>query len=398
MTDKETEMDFDVIIIGAGASGTACAAAASQRGLKTAVLEHCATGLNKVRISGGGRCNFTNLNAEAAAYVSQNPKFALSALRQFSQHDFIKMVQDEKIAYYEKTQGQLFCQVSSDAIIKMLQKQAKKAKFFYNMRIGNIEKNGEIFKVTANDEIFKAASLVVACGGASYPNIGATEDGYKIAKKFGLKVIPYKPALVPLNLDNETMKKTLALKGIALDAEVRCNKFRIRENILFTHFGLSGPAILQASLYWNKGDTVSINFLPEENALAFLLQAKGQTPQKKISSVLKTRFPDRFVDFLLEGKDDNIGETSNKALAALAEKTGNWQTTPVGTQGFRLAEVTAGGVDTRQINPSTCEVRSVPGLYVIGELLDVTGRLGGFNLQWAWSSAFAAAKALEKKF
>lgn len=392
MTDKRTEMDFDVIIIGAGASGTACAAAASQRGLKTAVLEHCARGLNKVKISGGGRCNFTNLNAEASAYVSQNPKFALSALRQFSQHDFIKMMQDEKIAYYEKTQGQLFCRDSSDAIIKMLQKQAQKAKFFYNMRIGNIEKNGEIFEVTANGETFKAASLVIACGGASYPNIGATEDGYKIAKKFGLKVIPYKPALVPLNLDNETMKKTLALKGIALDAEVRCNKFRIRENILFTHFGLSGPAILQASLYWNKGDTVCINFLPEENAQAFLLKAKEQTPQKKISSVLKTRFPDRFVNFLLEGKDGNIGETSNKALAALAEKTGNWQTVPVGTQGFRLAEVTAGGVDTNEISSQTMEAKKVKGLFFIGEVLDITGRLGGYNLQWAWSSGFTAGK------
>lgn len=392
MTDKGTEMDFDVIIIGAGASGTACAAAASQRGLKTAVLEHCAAGLNKVRISGGGKCNFTNLNAEASAYVSQNPKFALSALRQFSQHDFIKMMHDEKIAYYEKTQGQLFCRDSSDAIIKMLQKQAKKAKFFYNTRIGNIEKNGEIFEVTANGKVFTSGSLVIACGGASYPNIGATEDGYKIAKKFSLKVIPYKPALVPLNLDNETMKKTLALKGIALDAEVRCNKFCIRENILFTHFGLSGPAILQASLYWNKGDTVCINFLPEENAQAFLLQAKEQTPQKKISSVLKTRFPDRFVNFLLEGKDGNIGETSNKTLAALAEKTGNWQTVPVGTQGFRLAEVTAGGVDTNEISSQTMEAKKVKGLFFIGEVLDITGRLGGYNLQWAWSSGFTAGK------
>lgn len=392
MTDKGTEMDFDVIIIGAGASGTACAAAASQRGLKTAVLEHCAAGLNKVRISGGGKCNFTNLNAEASAYVSQNSKFALSALRQFSQHDFIKMMHDEKIAYYEKTQGQLFCRDSSDAIIKMLQKQAKKAKFFYNMRIGNIEKNGEIFEVTANGKVFTSGSLVIACGGASYPNIGATEDGYKIAKKFSLKVIPYKPALVPLNLDNETMKKTLALKGIALDAEVRCNKFCIRENILFTHFGLSGPAILQASLYWNKGDVIRINFLPEENAQAFLLQAKEQTPQKKISSVLKTRFPDRFVNFLLEGKDGNIGETSNKTLAALAEKTGNWQTVPVGTQGFRLAEVTAGGVDTNEISSQTMEAKKVKGLFFIGEVLDITGRLGGYNLQWAWSSGFTAGK------
>lgn len=392
MTDKGTEMDFDVIIIGAGASGTACAAAASQRGLKTAVLEHCAAGLNKVRISGGGKCNFTNLNAEASAYVSQNPKFALSALRQFSQHDFIKMMHNEKIAYYEKTQGQLFCRDSSDAIIKMLQKQAKKAKFFYNMRIGNIEKNGEIFEVTANGKVFTSGSLVIACGGASYSNIGATEDGYKIAKKFGLKVIPYKPALVPLNLDNETMKKTLALKGITLDAEVRCNKFCIRENILFTHFGLSGPAILQASLYWNKGDVIRINFLPEENAQAFLLQAKEQTPQKKISSVLKTRFPDRFVNFLLEGKDGNIGETSNKTLAALAEKTRNWQTVPVGTQGFRLAEVTAGGVDTNEISSQTMEAKKVKGLFFIGEVLDITGRLGGYNLQWAWSSGFTAGK------
>lgn len=385
-------MDFDVIIIGAGASGTACAATAVQRGLKTAVLEHCAQGLNKVKISGGGRCNFTNLNADVSAYVSQNPKFALSALKQFSQHDFINMVQLAGIDFYEKTQGQLFCRESSEAIINMLKKKTKKADFFYNVRIENIKKEGDFFEVSSGQKTFRAKSLVVACGGASYPNIGATEDGYKIAKQFGLKIVPYKPALVPLNLDNETMKKTAALKGIALKAEVKCNKFGICENVLFTHFGLSGPAILQASLYWNKGDVLSINFLPEENAQEFLLQAKNQTPNKKTSTILKTRFPDRFVSFLLDGKDGNIGEMSNKTLTALAVKINGWQVIPVGTQGFRLAEVTSGGVDTNEISSQTLEAKKVKGLFFVGEVLDITGRLGGYNLQWAWSSGFTAGK------
>lgn len=385
-------MDFDVIIIGAGASGTACAATAVQRGLKTAVLEHCAQGLNKVKISGGGRCNFTNLNADVSAYVSQNPKFALSALKQFSQHDFINMVQLAGIDFYEKTQGQLFCRESSEAIINMLKKKTKKADFFYNVRIENIKKEGDFFEVSSGQKTFRAKSLVVACGGASYPNIGATEDGYKIAKQFGLKIVPYKPALVPLNLDNETMKKTAALKGIALKAEVKCNKFGICENVLFTHFGLSGPAILQASLYWNKGDVLSINFLPEENAQEFLLQAKNQTPNKKTSTILKTRFPDRFVSFLLDGKDGNIGEMSNKTLTALAVKINGWQVIPVGTQGFRLAEATSGGVDTNEISSQTLEAKKVKGLFFVGEVLDITGRLGGYNLQWAWSSGFTAGK------
>ncbi len=385
-------MDFDVIIIGAGASGTACAATASQRGLKVAVLEHCSKPLNKVRISGGGKCNFTNLNAGADSYVSQNPKFALSALNQFSSDDFIRLVREEKISFYEKTQGQLFCKESSEAIINLMKKQAKTAKFYYNVKIKKIKKEEDIFEVQCIDDVFYAKSLVIACGGASYSHIGATEDGYKIAKQFGLKIVPYKPGLVPLNLDNEIMKKTISLKGIALDAEVKCNNFFIRENILFTHFGLSGPAILQASLYWSKGDLLRINFLPKTNALDLLLHNKKTSPQKKIGTLLKAYFPEKFCDFLLEGKNGNIGEFSNKVLAEIAEKINNWQVIPIGTQGFRLAEVTSGGVDTNEIYSKTFEAKKVKGLFFIGEVLDITGRLGGYNLQWAWSSGFTAGK------
>lgn len=384
--------NFDVIIIGAGASGMACAAAATKRGLKTVVLEHNKSALRKVAVSGGGKCNFTNLKADCSHYVSNNPKFVISALKQFSPQDFLDLIRKHKIEFYEKTAEQLFCCSSSQEIINLLQKEAQKANIVYNIDIKDIRKENDLFKVQTNQDEYAAPSLVIACGGMSYPNLGASDIGYKTAKQFGLKVIPFKPALVPFNLDSELMKELIKLKGVALNARVQCGKFSITENILFTHFGLSGPAILQSSLYWNKGDKLIINLLPEVNIFDELMKAKNNSVKKKIGNILCTYLPEKVADYIVSENDLFISEVSNKQIQKIADHVNRWSVTPVGTQGFKLAEVTAGGVDTDEISSQTLEAKKVKGLFFIGEVLDVTGQLGGYNLQWAWSSGFTAGK------
>lgn len=381
---------FDVIIIGAGASGFFCAQSAIKRGRKVALLDHNDKPLKKVSISGGGRCNFTNLNATASNYVSENPHFVKSALQQFSPYAFLELVEKYGLSPQEKATGQLFAN-SAQEIIHLLQQKSHQAPCFYGIKINAISNNGQ-FIISTNQGDFESSSLVIATGGPSYPALGASEFGYQLAKQFGHKIIPFKPALVPFNLDNEVMKKTLKLQGIALPAKVTCGKFKIEEQILFTHFGLSGPAILQASLYWEKNQPLEIDLLPHQNVADFLLEQKRNSPKKKLRPLLKTFFPERVVEFLLEEPDQFIAEISDKKIQELGQRINHWKIIPIGTQGFKLAEVTKGGVDVNEISSKTMESSKQKGLYFIGEVLDVTGQLGGFNLQWAWSSGWVCGQ------
>lgn len=381
---------FDAIIIGAGASGVFCAMTATQRGRKVAILEHNTKALKKVGISGGGKCNFTNLNTTANNYVSENPHFAKSALQQFSAYDFLDFIKKHHLSCQEKTPGQLFAN-SAQEIITIMEKESCKVSKFFGINIKTVIHNGN-FIVSTNQGDFESPSLVIATGGASYPVLGASEFGYQLAKQFGHKIIPFKPALVPFNLDNELMKKTIKLKGIALPAMVTCGDFKILEHILFTHFGLSGPAILQASLYWSKGQPIEIDLLPQQNVAEFLLQHKRNNTKKKLSTLLKTFFPERIIEFLLEEQDQFIAEIADRKIQELGQKINHWQIIPIGTQGFKLAEVTKGGVDVNEVSSKTMESSKVKGLYFTGEVLDVTGQLGGFNLQWAWSSAWVCGQ------
>lgn len=383
---------YDVIIIGAGAAGMICAAEATARGLKTIILEHNAAALRKVAVSGGGKCNFTNLKADYKHYASENPKFVISALKQFPPQDFVDLVQKHRIKFYEKTPGQLFCSSSAQDIINMLKKEASKAEIVYQTKITNIEKQGNLFHVTAEAKEYTAPSLVIASGGMSYAPLGASDIGYKIAKQFGLKIVPYKPALVPFNLDSGLMKELIKLQGVSVEAEVKCGKFVITDKILFTHFGLSGPAILQASLYWNKSDEVQINLLPQVDILSELMQAKNASVKKKAGNILRAFLPEKLVDYIIKTDDVFISELSNKKIVRLADDIHRWKVIPAGTQGFKLAEVTSGGVDTEEISSQSMECKKVKGLFFAGEVLDVTGQLGGYNLQWAWSSGKTAGK------
>lgn len=385
-------MNFDVIIIGAGASGISCAMTALKNGKSVAILEHNGMSLKKVAISGGGKCNFTNLNTDSSHYLSENSNFVTSALKQFSPQDFIDLLHSYKIKFYEKAQGQLFLTSSSQTIMDMLMKETKKANFFYKTEIKKIFKENNLFTIETNNQLLQSKSLVVATGGMSYPNIGASDLGYKIAKQFGLKIIPYRPALVPFNLDNEILKDVYKLRGISVNAQISCNNFSIKESILFTHFGLSGPGILQVSSYWHKDEEITINLLPETNLYEKLLSLKNNSQKKKLSKIIGEYFPDRLVDFLVGGDDIFIAEASNKTLQKIATKVNTWKVTPASTRGFNVAEVTNGGVDTNEISSSTMEAKKVSGLFFVGEVLDVTGQLGGYNLQWAWSSGFTAGK------
>lgn len=383
---------FDVIIIGAGASGLACAASALRNGKKVAILEHNREALRKVAVSGGGRCNFTNLAADYTHYTSANSRFAISALKQFSPTDLLEFLQPHNFAYQDKAPGQLFCRDSSATIIKILQKETAKAHSFFETILSKIEYTSSLFHIFTNQGTFISPSLVVACGGASYPNLGASETGYQLARQFGLKVIPYSPALVPLNLDSQLMKNIIKLQGLALPAVVTGEGFEFKDNILFTHFGLSGPAILQASLYWQKGQPLQINLLPEKDVFSELKRLKSLPKPPKISTILKSWFPERLVEFILNGRDFFLAETKDSRLQEISSQINNWNLTPVGTQGFRLAEVTRGGVDVNELSSQTFESKKQPGLFFIGEVLDVTGQLGGYNLQWAFSSGFTAGR------
>ncbi len=380
---------YDVIVVGAGAAGLMAATAAGSRGRKVLLIESTNKIGEKIRISGGGRCNFTNLNTKEHNYLSNNPHFIKSPLARFNQHDFIKLVESYKISYHEKTLGQLFCDGSSSQIIDMLINKCKKnnVEILLNACISLITRPKQ-FNLKTNQGSFICDSLIIATGGLSIPKIGASSFGYEIAKQFGLNIIPTRPALVPLTVDNNELEFYKSLSGISIDAVVSYQKNSFRENILFTHRGLSGPAILQISSYLTKqnGEVIAINLLPNKNIEELLKQNKHS--KILLTNFMKEYLPNRFIDNYYEQK--RIVDLSIKNIENIASKTQAFQVRINGTEAYQKAEVTAGGVDTKELSSKTMSVNKVPNLFFIGEVVDVTGWLGGYNFQWAWSSGYVA--------
>ena len=386
----------DVIILGAGGAGLMCAATAGRRGRSVLVLDHAERIGEKIRISGGGRCNFTNIHATPANFLSANPHFCKSALRGYTPQDFIALVERYGIAYHEKTLGQLFCDGSSKQIIDMLLAEcvAGGAEVQGGTRIISVARGADGFSVATDRGDYSCRSLVVATGGLSIPKIGATGLGYDIARQFGLGIVEPRPALVPLTFDPAFLARLKNLAGISAGAEVSCGKQRFAEALLFTHRGLSGPAILQISSYWNEGREIAIDLAPGTDVLAMLKGARRDHPKQELPTVLARRVARRLAESIAEraGVSGRMADLSDARLGAVAAQVKDWRVTPQGTEGYRTAEVTLGGVDTGALSSKTMEARAVPGLYFIGEVVDVTGHLGGFNFQWAWSSGVAAGK------
>lgn len=380
----------DVIILGAGAAGMMCAATAGQRGRRVVLIDHAKKLAEKIRISGGGRCNFTNLGSSYQQFISDNPHFCRSALAQYTPHDFIALMQKYGLHYHEKKLGQLFCDEGSHAIIQMLKRECDHVNVNWQMQtnIVTVSKKDSQFIVSTDQGIFSAEHLVIATGGLSIPQIGATALGYQIAEKFGIPIIPPTPALVPLTFPPETLLTELA--GVALeDVIIHCQKTAFREAMLFTHRGLSGPAILQISSYWDVGKPLCIDLFPEKDIHAELLQANRDN---LLTTVLSQFLPKRFVQTWCEAHTPilPLKQYSPKALQQIADQLKHWVIQPNGHQGYKKAEVTRGGVDTHALSSKTMEAKDVPGLYFIGEVVDVTGWLGGYNFQWAWSSGYTA--------
>lgn len=386
-------MQFDVIIIGGGAAGLFCAIEAGKRGRRVLVVEHNGQVGRKIIISGGGRCNFTNIYAKPENFISENPHFCKSALAKYTAQDFVELVKKHKIEFYEKKLGQLFCTESSRQIVRMLLDEclAANVEIRLNCSVNEVSKNG-LFEIETNQGKFAGESFVVATGGLSIPKLGASDFGYKIAQKFGLKIVETKPALVPLVFEKPEAKAFTKLSGVSLDALVSFGKMSFRENILFTHKGLSGPAILQISSYWKKGEKISIDLLPSENALE-ILQNSNQS-RKNFTNFLSELLPNRLAEVWTREFADAkpLKAFSEKELSKAAEKLENWQIPFFETAGYAKAEVTSGGVSTDELSSKTMESRRVKNLYFIGEVVDVTGWLGGYNFQWAWSSGFAAGQ------
>ncbi len=386
-------MKYDVIVIGAGAAGLMAAAQAGKRGRKVLLVEHTNKIGEKIRISGGGRCNFTNLNASPKNYISENPHFAISALSRYTQHDFIQLVESYKIAYHEKTLGQLFCNESAMQIIKMLITECQKANvtILQSCSIANVSKSLDFHLGTTQGE-FTCDSLIIATGGLSIPQIGATDFGYRIARQFGLKIVTTKPALVPLIVGNNDIEFFKSLSGISIYSKVYYKQTAFKENILFTHKGMSGPGILQISSYIKNqsGDVIGIDLLPEVNLKEMFTTSENK--KMLMSNFLKNHLPNRFVDnwHALNNEAKRVVDYKKGELERIAENLHNFNVRIVGTEGYAKAEVTAGGVDTKELSSKTMECLKVPGLFFIGEVVDVTGWLGGYNFQWAWSSGFAA--------
>ena len=389
---------FDVLIIGAGAAGLMCAIEAGKRGLKVLVLDHAKKPAEKIRISGGGRCNFTNIHAAPENYISQNPRFCVSALRRYRPQDFINLVDRYQIKWHEKTLGQLFCDNSSQDIIGMLFRECERAgvAIITSSEIDEISHGDELFRLTTSRGPYACRKLVVACGGPSIPKMGASNFGYRIARQFGLKVIEPRPGLVPLTFSGPLKEKLAALSGVSQEVEVRFGKVKFREALLFTHRGLSGPAILQISSYWREGEPLRLNLLPDHDLFALLKDAKEATPKQELITVLTDHLPRRLAQFIVEetGVDGRLADLSHKKLQAVAAMVNDWQVLPNGTEGYRTAEVTVGGVDTDELSSKTFEAKKVPGLYFIGEVVDVTGHLGGYNFQWAWASGHACGQLI----
>jgi predicted Rossmann fold flavoprotein len=378
---------FDVIVVGGGAAGLICALRAGQRGRRVLVLDHADEVGRKILISGGGRCNFTNRESRPEAFLSANPHFCKSALARYTPRDFIALVDKHRIAWHEKTLGQLFCNGSARQIVAMLLEESAAAGVEVRTayRISALEKSDH-FSVRTDKGDFEAASVVLATGGLSIPKMGATGFTHDVARRFGLAITQTRPALVPLTL------KVPELAGVSLDVVARCDRAGFREAMLFTHRGLSGPAILQVSSYWREGREIEIDLLPDIDAAAMLKERKRVRPKAELRTVLSELMPQRLAQHL--APEGAIGQKRDKDLEELAVRLKAWRIVPTGTEGYAKAEVTLGGVDTAELSSRTMEARKLPGLYVIGEAVDVTGWLGGYNFQWAWSSGWAAGETV----
>jgi len=402
--------DIDVLIVGAGAAGMMCAIEAGKRGRRVRVIDHARAPGATIRLSGGGRCNSTNLGTSGANFLGENPRFALSALRRFTQHDFIKMVDRHGVAWHEKTLGQLFCDDSAKQIIRMLTDEMKAAGVTLSLGLGvkTVERAGERFQVDLDDgSRVTAASLVVATGGKSIPKMGATGWGYEVARRFGLRVTDTRPALVPLTFEPGLLEQLKPLAGVSVDAVVRhkapkdagagrpAKETVFREGLLFTHRGLSGPSILQISSYWREGEAITVDLAPDRDAAAEILAAKTENGKQAVHTAVGHIVPRRLAEALCarENLSGKLAEVGDKKLRALAEAVNAWTVKPVGSEGYRTAEVTLGGIDTAALDQQTMEAKAVPGLFFIGEVADVTGWLGGYNFQWAWSSGWAAGQS-----
>jgi predicted Rossmann fold flavoprotein len=391
-----TPPDYDVVVIGAGAAGMMCAAQAGQRGRRVLLIDHYPVLGEKIRISGGGRCNFTNVQAAPSNYLSQNPDFCRSALARYRPEHFISLVESHGIAWHEKKLGQLFCDDTARDIIAMLVAECERGGVQWRMpcAVDAIARSADDFIVSTAQGSVRGRSLVIATGGLTVPKIGATPFGYRIAEQFGLKVIPPRPALVPLAFAPDALARYGDLSGVSLDAEVSCNGGRFRENLLFTHRGISGPSILQISSYWTGREPIVIDLLPGVDAREWL-RTHG-TSAARLDNVLAERLPKRFAQQWTAAHQVQLpmNQLGPRRLDDVATQLAQWEVLPSGTLGYNKAEVTLGGVDTRELSSKTMASTRVPGLHFIGEVVDVTGWLGGYNFQWAWASAHAAATAL----
>ena len=389
---------FDAVVIGAGAAGMMCAIEAGKRGRRVLVIDHAKAAGEKIRISGGGRCNFTNLHTSPANFLSANPGFCISALRRYRPQDFIALVDRAGIGWHEKTLGQLFCDDSATRIVDLLLRGMREAGV--TLRLGTavdrIERRGEDFVVTAGGATTACGALVVATGGKSIPKMGATGFGYDIARQFGVPVTETRPGLVPLTFEAGLLDRTRALAGVAVDARAAAGKTRFAEALLFTHRGLSGPAILQISSYWREGQEIAVDLAPGIDLYGALRAARATRGRQAAPTVLAEHLPRRLAQWIAEGQGagGNIADLSDARLKTLAAAVNDWRIKPVGTEGYRTAEVTLGGVDTQALDSRTMAARALPGLYFIGEVVDVTGWLGGYNFQWAWASGWCAGQAI----
>ena len=391
MTEK-----YDVIIVGAGAAGMMSAIEAGKRGRKVLLVDHAKKIGEKIRISGGGRCNFTNIHTNPNKFISNNPKFVISALKQYTQNNFIDLIKKHNIKFHEKKLGQLFCTTSAKEIINMLIAECleQNVKIDTEVKISNLSKNETSYTINTSKGNCNSKALVIATGGLSIPKIGATDFGYKIAKQFNLEVNDLSPALVPLTFQEKELEFCKSLAGVSVNASVNVNKTVFDEGLIFTHRGISGPSILQISSYWKQGKPISINLLPNVDLGKTLKQRRVNTPKQNLSNVLSDYLPNKLASAICEKLliNNKIGEASNGKLKKLSDFVNNWIVFPTGTEGYKTAEVTLGGIDTKAISSSTMECIDHPGLFFIGEVLDVTGHLGGHNFQWAWSSGFVAGQ------
>ncbi len=386
----------DVVIIGAGAAGLMCALQAARRGRQVLLLDHANKAGKKILMSGGGRCNFTNLYTEPSNFLSHNPHFCKSALARYTQWDFIELVSKHGVPYHEKKLGQLFCDNKASDILDLLLNECDQAgvTLHLNTAVTQIDKADSGYQLQTGIGALSCTSLVIATGGLSIPTLGATGFGYQVAKQFGHSLLPTRAGLVPFTITDQLKALCTELSGTSVDCLVSCNGESFRENILFTHRGLSGPAILQISSYWLPGQAVAINLLPDHDLPSWLAEQQAERPNTELKTLLGDLFTKKMATLLAEQWFDSkpMKQYTHAELGQIAEQLANWQVVPAGTEGYRTAEVTLGGVDTKEVSSKTMESLKSPGLYFVGEVLDVTGHLGGFNFQWAWASGYAAAQ------